>query len=49
MPQNNTGSLLSVNVAGWRRAQAAVNGIRFLFSSGNIASGTITMYGLRIA
>ena len=47
MPQNNTGSLLSVDAAGWRRAQAAVNGIRFMFSAGNLASGTITMYGIR--
>ena len=33
--------------AGGRIASADVDAIRFLMSSGNIASGTITMYGLR--
>ena len=31
---------------GQTKANTVVNAIRFLFSSGNIASGTITMYGL---
>ncbi len=31
--------------AGMRRSAAAVNGIRFFLSSGNIASGTIKLYG----
>lgn len=33
--------------SGTRKSSAAVNGIQFLFSSGNIASGVIRMYGIR--
>lgn len=32
--------------SGYRASFAAINAVRFLMSSGNIASGTITMYGL---
>ena len=35
-----------INTAGHRESAADVDAVRFLFSSGNIASGTITMYGL---
>jgi hypothetical protein len=32
---------------GLRAANHAIDGIQFLFSSGNLASGTIRLYGLR--
>lgn len=32
---------------GWRAAAEANNAIRFLFSSGNLESGSITLYGLK--
>lgn len=35
--------------SGRRRQTAAVNAVRFAFTAGGIASGTITMYGLRNA
>jgi hypothetical protein len=38
-----------VTGAGSRLSSADVDAIRFYFSSGNIESGTITMYGLRNA
>ena len=41
-PASNFGIYVA---GGSREAQAAVNGIQFLFSSGNIESGTITVYG----
>jgi hypothetical protein len=37
------------NVQGIRDSDADVDAIRFLFSTGNLASGTITMYGFRNA
>lgn len=42
-----TGSL-GMNVQGngfWNGGNAAINAVRFIMSSGNVASGTITMYG----
>lgn len=33
--------------ASYEGATTAINGIRFLFSSGNIASGTFTLYGMK--
>jgi hypothetical protein len=36
-----------IDVVGQYLATAAINGVRFLMSSGNIASGTIRMYGWR--
>lgn len=43
----NTGGLLESSVAGAMRDSAAdVDAVQFLFSSGDIESGTITMYGL---
>lgn len=45
---NNNGNRPAIiNTAGHRESAADVDAVRFLFSSGNIASGTITMYGLR--
>jgi len=42
------GSLpLSVTFGGAYRANSAIDGIRFLFDSGNISSGTFKLYGLR--
>lgn len=38
-----------INGGGFRQSAADVDAVRFLFSSGNIESGTITMYGLRNA
>lgn len=43
----NDGAYVSSYVAGARDSAAIVNGVQFLFSSGNIESGTIEMYGLR--
>lgn len=42
-----TGDFYSINVSGANNNAADVDAIRFSMSSGNIASGTITMYGLR--
>lgn len=41
-----TGQQLSSNRGAYKTDQNATNAIRFLFSSGNISSGTIAMYGL---
>lgn len=43
----NTSTLAVKTVAGRRLATAAVNGIRLKFSSGNITSGKIKLYGVR--
>lgn len=43
------GSWSDLRGSGARLSNADVDAIRFYFSSGNIASGTITMYGLRNA
>ena len=42
-----SGNLIDFRLSGVRSTNADVDAIRFLFSSGTIASGTITMYGLR--
>lgn len=44
---NNGNRPAIINTAGHRESAADVDAVRFLFSSGNIASGTITMYGLK--
>jgi len=44
----STGVLLvSTNIAGRKTSNAEINAIRFLYSSGAIASGTFRLYGLR--
>lgn len=43
---NTTGTLSNVGDAR-RQSTSAVNGVRFLFASGNITSGVINMYGVR--
>ena len=46
--QRDLSSAWEVNrVAGFRDATTDVDGLRFLFSSGNIASGTFNFYGLK--
>jgi hypothetical protein len=45
MFKDSTGPLNLVEIAGTRLASADVDAIRFLFSSGNIASGKITILG----
>jgi hypothetical protein len=40
------GALRASNHAGVFNSATAINAIRFLFSSGNIASGTFTLYGI---
>jgi len=44
---NNGGNYEMREVVGYRNEEAPVDAIRFLFSTGNIASGSITMYGMR--
>ncbi|MDD9727222.1 hypothetical protein PVV74_17310 [Roseovarius sp. SK2] len=41
-----SGNLVMLTGSGLRQSEADVNAVRFLCSSGNIASGTITMYGM---
>lgn len=43
---NNTGATLSLYNTGYRDSAAEVNAIQFLAGSGNLESGTITMYGM---
>lgn len=43
-----TGETLSAIGGGQRQQGEDVNGVRFLFSSGNITSGNIRMYGVKI-
>lgn len=43
---NSLTTVISYDAIPMRWAAEANNGIRFMFASGNIASGTITMYGL---
>lgn len=43
---DSSGNFVQVHVAGRYVSTTAVTGVRFLFSSGNIASGTIRVYGL---
>lgn len=42
----NDGNYYGHNVAGFYRSLTAVNAFQFLFSAGNIASGTIRVYGI---
>jgi len=44
---SNSGSFSFHTGAGTNDTQTAVNGLRFFYATGNISSGTITMYGLR--
>lgn len=44
---DNGGLLGAVSGAGSRQATGVVNAVRFLFSSGNIASGEFKLYGLK--
>lgn len=43
---NGAGFMENCQFSGWWRNTAAIDGLRFLFSSGNITSGTIRMYGV---
>ena len=43
--ENTTGQVIVVDVSGWIAAGGDVDALRFAYSSGNIASGTITIYG----
>lgn len=36
-----------IGSAFWNGGNAAINAVKFMFDSGNIASGTITMYGIK--
>jgi len=42
-----SGGTLLTSSTGFRKSNAVVNGARFLMSSGNIASGTIYVYGIK--
>ena len=44
---DTSGNLQTVDGAGRRNSQIDIDAVRFLFSSGNLESGIITMYGLR--
>lgn len=46
---NPTSILHSSTTSGERMSTSAVNAVRFLFSEGNLESGTITMYGVKNA
>lgn len=43
----NSGVNEITEVSGTRQSTAVVNGVRFLFSAGNINNGIFTLYGLR--
>jgi hypothetical protein len=43
----NDGNYVSSYIAGARDSAAIVDAVQFIFSSGNVESGTIEMYGLR--
>jgi hypothetical protein len=43
---NSAGESTYNDVGGMRKAAADVDAVRFLFSAGNITSGTIRMYGI---
>jgi hypothetical protein len=47
MHDNFAGVTIGTTVKAVRRADQDTDGVRFLFSSGTIASGTVRMYGLR--
>lgn len=44
---SGTGAIRSIWGNGQYQTAVATNGVQLLFSSGNIASGTVTLYGLR--
>jgi len=44
--ETNAGTFINSSFGGQRQAQEAVNAVQFSMSTGNIESGTITMYGL---
>lgn len=43
---NNSGGILVVDTAVMRRAVASLNAVQFLMHTGNIASGSISLYGI---
>lgn len=43
----NDNQFYNIQGSGWRVATADIDAVRFLMSSGNIASGTIRMYGIK--
>jgi hypothetical protein len=43
------GTLVTAKVTGYRNATTDIDAVRFLFSSGNISTGTFTLYGLASA
>lgn len=43
----NDNQYYNIQGSGWRIATADIDAVRFLMSSGNIASGTIRMYGVK--
>lgn len=45
--QNSSTVSLQIRATGSRNSTAVVNAVRFIFSSGNIASGLFKLYGLR--
>lgn len=44
--RNDGNQLIVVDVVGSRESAAAVDGVRFLFSSGDVESGILTLYGI---
>ena len=44
--ETSAGGLTATSSGGWRVSSADVDAVRFLFSVGNLESGTITMYGV---
>lgn len=44
---NNSNAITMASRSGARKANADVDAIRFYFSSGNITSGTVTLYGIK--
>lgn len=47
--QDGAGALQDTEVRGFRASAADVDAIRFLFNTGNLASGTITLWGMKNA
>lgn len=43
---SNNNTIIGSNSQGWYKSTTAVNAFQFLMSSGNIASGTIRVYGI---
>lgn len=47
---NFDGSMMHITGAGqWRGGSQALNGVRFMFSTGNIASGFFALYGAKMS